>query len=644
MCATMYASERSGGVAASLQMRIPYRSVCAAEHIPSTTPTVPRVAHKDGMWKKMKRGVLIGAIFLAPAGGEVLGQEIVWRIPLAGAVEYERQGSARASDLCANRRAARRVVAESPMPSRYLHRLPPAPFVCQGELRDDQRALHRLPGMVADLRDAVRAVAFDLSGRGVDGRFPRLIPFGDVVLRGRWSTLSSSGSQRLDASFAAGPPRRLRGERPELSERLGAFCTRATSGRLVLRRELDVAAGVVVGFVGELDLVVEEGVREFRRLRIVERWQLVAVRENQDFDFRRRVAAAIRSGTDWVRTAIANDASFLKARRGERHYGSGRLALGLLALLHGDVAPQDEVVVAGFRELKRRRLDDAYSLATSLMAMSLLGRRVGLTGRDREVATGWLQKLLTCIDTRTDPSRRLRFNYRAGARHDTSLQQYGLLGLRAAQQIGLPMPPDVFAAAARHLLDVQGEASGSVELRLADGQQVQATLGTDGMPKGTRFRAKARGFAYQSQQEPAFGSMTSAGISGLLLAREGLVEVAAGGRKDRALIKQIDRAVIDGFGWLAENFSVRINPGFAERADNHWAYWLYCLERSCELRGVVRLQGRDWYYEGGLQLLSAQNGDGSFRSSHSSTLQLDSTCFAILFLTKASAPVPITGR
>ena len=67
----------------------------------------------------------------------------------------------------------------------------------------------------------------------------------------------------------------------------------------------------------------------------------------------------------------------------------------------------------------------------------------------------------------------------------------------------------------------------------------------------------------------------------------------------------------DGFAWLAGNFSVRINPGDPERADNHRRYYLYCLERCCALADVARLQGRDWYYEGGLQLLLAQRPDGS---------------------------------
>lgn len=498
-----------------------------------------------------------------------------------------------------------------------------------------------MPGAVADLRDVARAVAFDLSGRSSSGRFPRLLPFGDVAIRGSWSSPDAKGVQQLRASFAAKPPGRLSGEPKGRSERLAAFCMGRSAGTLRVSRTVDLGKGLVSGFRCEFDLVVDEGERKFRRLSVVDEWRLVAVRENQDFDFRKRVAAAIKEGARWVRAAIAGDASYLDDKRGERSYGCGRLALGLLAMLHGHVPPDDEVLVAGFTSLRKRRVDDAYSLAASLMAMAAWHRRASLQERDRKVCERWLRKLMTCIDTRTDATELLRFNYEKGPRYDTSLQQYGLLGLRAAQDLGIEVPTHAFAAAVRHLLAVQAMADGTLELHLTDHQQVRAALGTNDPPKSCRHRAKVRGFSYQQRDDPTFGSMTSAGVSGLLLAREGLRR--QGGSKHKALLKRIDRGVVDGFAWLGRYFSVRINPGFAERADNHWAYWLYCLERCCELDGVARVQGRDWYYEGGLQLLAARRPNGSFRSGHSSTLQLDSTCFAILFLAKASASAPITG-
>ncbi len=59
---------------------------------------------------------------------------------------------------------------------------------------------------------------------------------------------------------------------------------------------------------------------------------------------------------------------------------------------------------------------------------------------------------------------------------------------------------------------------------------------------------------------------------------------------------------------------------------------------------IARLDGRDWYYEGALQLLANQQPNGSFRAEQPSTLLLDSTCFALLFLAKATAGAPVTGR
>lgn len=584
-------------------------------------------------------------------------QDPIWRIPPQGAVEFRREWRATASAAVASAQVARSAAPVGAPPGRYLSRLVPAPWLCHGELADDGRSIG---GQVADLRDALRRIACDVGARGaVRVSLPRLLPFGDVTITGSWSSPDAAGVQRLRGRLAARRPAPQGREPRDVAERLQALCVADADGSVALTRRWDGEAGVVAEFDGAFDLVVVEGPKAHRRLCIEDRWQLVAVHTNQDFDFRKRVAAAIRSGTDWVRAAIDTGESFLVDRGGDdRNYGSGRLALGLLTLLHGHVPVDDPVVQRGFAELFRRRIDDGYSLAAALMAMAALhappGEAVRLRGgelaeapilvlpeRDAKVAGRWLERLLHCSDPRTDPGDRLRFNYTRGPRYDTSLQQYGLLGLWSAHRCGIAVPKAAFAAAARHLLDVQGAAAGTLTLSRSSHAQVQAALGTGGAPAADRQRARLRGFAYQEAVDPPFGSMTSAGISGLLLARAGM---AAQGERDRALEDRIDEAIRDGFAWLADAFSVRLNPGFAERADNHVYYWLYGLERCCELAGVARLQGRDWYYEGALQLLSHQLPDGSFRAAQTSTLLLDSTCFAVLFLAKATAPVPITGR
>jgi hypothetical protein len=234
----------------------------------------------------------------------------------------------------------------------------------------------------------------------------------------------------------------------------------------------------------------------------------------------------------------------------------------------------------------------------------------------------------------------LRFNYTAGPRCDTSIQQYGLLGMDAAALCRVAVPAAAFAAAGRHLLAVQGPANGrSVGLALVLHREVAAAAGGP-PPRPKVVRTAARGFGYQDADDPAYGGLTAAGITGLVLARAGVL--AAGGKP----VEDQDRfatAIREGFAWLAAEFTVRSNPGFVGRAHSHWYYWLYGLERACELAGIAWLNGRDWYYEGALQLLAQQQPNGSFRAADGDDLLLDATCFAVLFLKKATLPVA-TGR
>lgn len=549
-----------------------------------------------------------------------------WRLPPGGAVEYRRVGEAAGSAVVPRAAAARSAALSARVPERYFPRFVPAPWLCAGELRRDQRGLE---GPVRDLRDVIRCAAFDLRGRGLGHRHAGVVPYGDLALSGSWRR-ADDGTESLTATVSARRPR----------DRLGAFCVLRCAGSLVLTRRVDRDRGVVVSFHGVIDVVVEEGERCHRRLRAEEAWQLVAVRENQDADFRQRVAAAISGGAEFVRASVAADRSYLDGKVEEqRSYGSGRLALALLTLLHAHVGCDDPAVAAGFRQLCRRRIVDAYSLAAALMAMARRGAAAGgqLSERERKVAQQWLDRLLRCVDPRTDRQQVLRFNYVAGPRYDTSVQQYGLLGLAAAQRCGLAVAGTDFAAAARHLLAVQCPSAGRHALSVV--RYAELRPGEVFAPRPQA--AACRGFAYVDPDAPPFGSMTSAGVSGLLLARDGM---AAAGHTDRALSRRIDDATRDGFAWLAANFSVRCNPGWPERGRFHWYYWLYCLERSCELDRIARLDGRDWYYEGALQLLGQQQPGGAFRSGGGTGLQIDATCFAILFLAKAAGQAAITPR
>ncbi|MBK8098604.1 MAG: hypothetical protein IPK26_15950 [Planctomycetes bacterium] len=593
--------------------------------------------------------LLLASLFTLP----LCGQQSAWKLPVRGAVEFTRDGSAR-TGTAADEAAAMALLPTTAAPEKLLPRLPPAPWLCQGELRPDQQAIAEPP---RDLRDVIRAVATDFDARsGSRWTFPRLLPFGDLRLSGQVAAVTSAGEQRFELKVDGQPPVPQPGEGKDVAERLvRPACPYAESvrGSLLLVRQVDQAAGLVRRFQGTLRLVWRESRTQWRTLVIDEAWTLVAVRDPQDADFRKRVSDAVAAAAAWLRSELDGvDETFLHDKKGEpRSFGSGRLALGLLTLLHAHTPPDDRVVAAGFDALRKRKLIDSYSLAVALMAMAQrhgppgevtkirtgeLKERVQrqLPEADRVLAQRWVDTLLGNIDPRVPAAQQLRFNYIGGKRWDVSLQQYGLLGLDAAALCGLTIPSTAWAAAAAPLLQAQGPHHGRhSRLQLLSHREVAEAAGGP-LPEPAPTRVPTRGFAYQEPTSPAYGSMTSAGINGLVLARQWLVR--AGG--SRELVRQIDDAIDAGFGWLAEEFSVRSNPGFAGRSDDHWYYWLYGLERTCELSGVALLQGRDWYYEGGLQLLAQQQPNGSFKAEHTGSLLLDATCFAVLFLQKSTPP------
>jgi hypothetical protein len=92
-----------------------------------------------------------------------------------------------------------------------------------------------------------------------------------------------------------------------------------------------------------------------------------------------------------------------------------------------------------------------------------------------------------------------------------------------------------------------------------------------------------------------------------------------------------DPPVLRALEWMSKNYSVRKNPGKSPG----WAYlyFLYGLERCGILYGTERFGGAEWYPDGANQLLDIQKPGGDWNTD-----VLD-TCFAILFLRRATAPL-----
>jgi len=146
------------------------------------------------------------------------------------------------------------------------------------------------------------------------------------------------------------------------------------------------------------------------------------------------------------------------------------------------------------------------------------------------------------------------------------------------------------------------------------------------------------GWGYDSAEAPGVGlvttdassgSMTTAALTGLIVSKYYL-------GKDW----KNDAAVGKGIDWLGKSFVVNTNPGGP--ALWHY-YYLYGLERVGTVSGFEEFAGRRWYKEGAEYLIKMQAADGSWKSASplqtALTDQVTDTCFAILFLKRATPPL-----
>ena len=584
-----------------------------------------------------------------------LAQTLRWILPPLGAAEYRRTLRER-SVTAETIDKAKSAAANEPVPPAYLPELAPGPLLCEGELDDDAQ---RVATPVRDLRDLLRAIAFDLGASGSSSwKFPRLVPFGDLSASGSVSPFDKNGAQRIELTLARKTATKLPDDPKSGRYEFEAMFAFDARGTIAMQRTVDAQRGLVTRFRATLTLFIHEDKKRVRRIEIEDEWELVAVRENQDADFRKRVAEAVRRGSAWVREQLADDAAtWTRDKKDEAFtFGSGRLALAALTLLHSEVPPTDPVLAEALAAMQRRKMTDTYSLATALMALSQryappresemvrsgsVARRAAreLPQAERDLAQKWLGKLLENRDTRVDPERTLRFDYDGGKRFDNSVSQYGLLGLDAAQLCGLTISDATWAASADHFLSTQCPSRGpSDALALVTHRDLALAAGKDPEPRTVRIAP--RGFAYQEPAEPPYGSLTAASLSGMIVARAGMLSIE---RAPKRRLKELDTAIDASFAWLAREFTVRANPGFVGKADKHWHYWLYSLERACELAGIAHLDGRDWYYEGALHLLAQQQKTGAFKAGSGETMAIEATCFAVLFLKKSTLPA-ITGK
>ncbi|HEX5135395.1 MAG TPA: hypothetical protein VFY93_00355, partial [Planctomycetota bacterium] len=104
--------------------------------------------------------------------------------------------------------------------------------------------------------------------------------------------------------------------------------------------------------------------------------------------------------------------------------------------------------------------------------------------------------------------------------------------------------------------------------------------------------------------------------------------------------RDIEEMILGGWAWLDRNWGMDRNPGHP--GGDWYYYYLYSVERAGALTGVKRVGGKDWYLEGAEQLLSRQKESGAWDEPGDG--DTSETCFALLFLKRATTPTTRTGR
>jgi hypothetical protein len=269
----------------------------------------------------------------------------------------------------------------------------------------------------------------------------------------------------------------------------------------------------------------------------------------------------------------------------------GQSALSLYTLIQCGSKPDGDVVRELLLHVSTTRIHQTYDASCTLLA---------LAAHDPMAHRPWVDELAQQIEQWQSESG--DWSYPAG-HADLSNTQYAALGLWAASRCGYEADPRVW----------QRLASATLEYAEDEG-----------------------GFAYVSgnaRRGGATGSMTAAGV-GTLAICEGRLRRA--GALTAELGRDLGLARERGLGWLAKHFDVATNP----RAGGWHYYYLYGLERLGALAGAPRIGEHDWYDEGARLLLKLQDEKGSWNGG----TDLSETCFALLFLRRATAFEPRTPR
>jgi hypothetical protein len=368
-----------------------------------------------------------------------------------------------------------------------------------------------------------------------------------------------------------------------------------------------------------------------------------------------KVREAIAKGTAWVRKQQAADGHFqglngvsddpdIEVRKIYMGHRVGESALALHTLRSCGVPADDSQVTAGFGFLResyraQRKIDglQTYDVSFVLIALDTQRNRAPAPGA-RKPARGapppvddlpWIREMTAWLVAAQGKAG--GFGYTSPGFYDSDLSctQVALLALQSARRSGAEVPQSLWLKAMAHLLDAQ-ESSGPACVRRDESWKPEVK----GEPRTVGARDRARGWGYKPRTAGT-GSMTAGGVSSLAICRS---ELSGSPGYDGKLDARAEQGIWDGLAWLGSRFTVADNPGPRDApaaVGGKQYYWLYGMERAGVLSGIPWAGEHDWYREGAAWLVDHQEPGGFWPGNGHAE-----TCFALLFLQRATPPAP----
>jgi hypothetical protein len=288
---------------------------------------------------------------------------------------------------------------------------------------------------------------------------------------------------------------------------------------------------------------------------------------------------------------------------------AGTTSLCVYALLAAGESPQNPKLKPAINWLKKARISGTYIAGVRLNAWAYLS-----AAAIRDEARSDQQFLIRGQIPPLDPQTRQPcpaaglYDYTdnpAFSRFDHSVSQYGVLGMWAADQMGLPAPQGYWRA---------------VELAWLRDQHADGGWSYNGSGKSGMSTV----------------SMTAAGVATLFVAQDfvrGQLSGVPG--KGNLPNEPIDR----GLAWLGANFS----PEQRGRAgpDDSLFYRLYAVERVGLASGLKDFGSHNWFEEGVQALAGEHYTDGKFVLRGKDENNIRDLAFTLLFLARGHKPVLI---